>query len=89
MMDKVFDYLKDCGVAVITTNKGILIPSEDCSKIDVATISGLLPDEYRCCELPKQYRDDVCGSVFIGLQVKRDTQKMLDTAKAKLLGLGK
>lgn len=87
MLDKLFDYLKDCGVVIIATSKGVLIPSEDCSKIDVATISGLLPDEYRCSELPKQYRDDPCGSVFIGLQVKRDTQKMLDTAKAKLESL--
>ena len=91
-MDKLFSYLKEVGVStIIPTKKGLLIPSEhviEC-KLDVAALSPLVPAGYRCTELPKQYRDDACGSVFIGLARVVDTEKVYSNAQEHLEGLGK
>ena len=91
-MKKLFEYLKGCGVTtMIPTPKGILIPSEhvvECN-LNVATISPLVPVGYRCSELPKQYRDDACGSIFIGLAREVDVDKVYSNAQAKLEELSK
>ena len=91
-MDKLFSYLKEVGVStIIPTKKGLLIPMEQVveHKLDVADISPLVPAGFRCSELPKQFRDDACGSLFIGLARVVDKEAVYSKAQAHLEGLGK
>tara|TARA_R100000781_G_scaffold96610_1_gene60604 strand:+ start:7222 stop:7500 length:279 start_codon:yes stop_codon:yes gene_type:complete len=69
-MDKLFERLLELGVSVmIPTKKGVLIPAEEVvtRSLDIAELKPLVPSGYTITVLPKQYRDDPCGSYFIGL----------------------
>ena len=94
-MNKLFEYLRECGVTtMIPTPKGIIIPNEHAAecRLDVANLKPLVPVGYRCVELPKQYRDDTCGSIFIGkarVVDKESIDKVYSDAQTKLESLGK
>ena len=89
MFIKLFEYLVSNSCNWIVTTKGVLLPVSDgnLDNIDVAEITPLLPDTFRCSELPKQFRDDPQGSLFIGLKPVVDVVKATDKAVAKLESL--